>query len=131
MTNKYSAILKVGIATLVFTILHSLLFQIPYLKELSAAFYYQIPIVYLFFLTLSVIILLVLIKVNETAKDQLGYVFLLATSIKLGLSYVFLLPILNNKSIDGFPEKINFFGIFILYLAIEVFYTIRLLNNKQ
>lgn len=131
MTNKYSAIFKVGIATLVFTVLHLLLFQIPYLKELSATFYYQIPVVYLFFLALSVIILLVLIKVNETAKDQLGYVFLLATSIKLGLSYVFLLPILNNKSIDGFPEKINFFGIFILYLAIEVFFTIRLLNNKQ
>lgn len=131
MINKYNAILKVGIATLIFTVLHLLLFQIPYLKEISATFYYQIPIVYLFFLALSVIIFLVLIKVNETAKEQLGYVFLLATSLKLSLSYVFLLPILNNKSIDGFPEKINFFGIFILYLAIEVFFTIRLLNNKQ
>lgn len=131
MTNKYSAIFKVGIATLVFTVLHLLLFQIPYLKEISSTFFYQILVVYLFFLVLSVIILLVLIKVNETAKEQLGYVFLLATSIKLGLSYVFLLPILNEKTINGFPEKINFFGIFILYLAIEVFYTIRLLNNKQ
>ena len=131
MINKYSAIFKVGIATLVFAVLHLLLFQIPYLKEISSTFFYQIPIVYLFFLVLSTVILLVLIKVNDTAKEQLGYVFLLATSIKLGLSYVFLLPILNNKLIDGFPEKINFFGIFILYLAIEVFYTIRLLNNKQ
>ena len=131
MANKYSAIFKVGIATLVFTVLHLLIFQIPYLKEISSTFFYQIPIVYLFFLALSVIILLVLIKVNETAKDQLGYVFLLATSIKLGLSYVFLLPILNNKTIDSSPEKINFFAVFILYLAIEVFYTIRLLNNKQ
>lgn len=131
MTNKYSAILKVGIATVILTILHLLLFQIPYLKELSTKFYYQIPVVYLFFLGLSVIILLVLAKVNETAKDQLGYAFLLATSIKLGLSYVFLLPILNEKTVDGYPEKINFFGVFILYLTIEVFYTIRLLNNKQ
>ena len=131
MKNKYAPILKVAIATVIFTLLHLLLFQIPYLKELYSHFFYHIPLIYLFFLVLSAILLFILVKVNEKAKEQLGYVFLLATTIKLGLSYIFLLPILNHPSGDTFPEKMNFFGIFILYLVIEVFYTIRLLNNKQ
>ena len=71
-----------------------------------------------------------LVKVSEKSFDNVGMAFLISTSIKMAISYFILRPILNSP-IDNKIEKINFFCIFILFLAIETIITIRLLNKKQ
>jgi hypothetical protein len=47
------------------------------------------------------------------------------------VAYIFVKPILNLNLPKTPIEKINFFVIFIYFLAIETLVTIRILNNKQ
>lgn len=115
--------------TAVSLVVNMLVYQLPELEGAKQNFIYSIPLVYLFFFVFTMIILGVLIVIGKKKKEQLGYVFLFLTAAKMGLSYVFIRPILT-KTIDDPTEKINFFIVFILFLAIEAYYTARLLNNK-
>ena len=105
------------------------IYKLPQLEGARESFIYSVPIVYLFFFVFTLVILGVLIIIGKKKKEQLGYTFLFLTSAKMGLSYLFARPILA-KTIDDPTEKINFFIVFILFLAIEAYYTARLLNNK-
>ncbi|WP_395065506.1 hypothetical protein [Flavobacterium sp.] len=84
-----------------------------------------------FILTLfSVLILSTSIVVNSKNKDVVGMTFMLMTTVKVGVLYfVFskIVPSSNENSV----ERINFFIVFILFLAMETLITIRLLNKKQ
>jgi len=55
----------------------------------------------------------------------------LVTCVKMALSYVILHPIIHSDTQNIKIEKIDFFIIFALFLAIETIVTIRILNNKQ
>ena len=129
--TKYSPIFKIIIFSGILLFLHWLVFQLPSLEALQASFFYKLPLVYGFVALLSTIMMLVLIRIKTKAPEQLGYTFLLGTSIKMALCYLFLLPVLNRTGSAVYAEKINFFMIFILFLAMEAFFTTRLLNNKQ
>ena len=110
-------------------IANMLIYQVPELKAASQNFIYSLPLVYLFFFVFTIVILGVLLTLGKKKKEQVGYIFLFLTSAKMGLSYLLARPILT-KTIDDPTEKINFFIVFILFLAIEAYYTARLLNNK-
>lgn len=111
-------------------IIHLLVFQEPTLNKASQSFYYSIPFLYLLYIIFSKIILFVIIKVSEKNFDSTGMSFLVCTSIKLAVSYFILRPILNSSS-ENTIEKVNFFVVFILFLAVETLITIRLLNKNQ
>lgn len=117
----------IGVVCLVVNIL---IYKIPSLNITNDSFIYPLPVVYLFFLVLSLIILYVLIRIGKKNQEQMGYAFLLLTAGKMALSYVFARPMLT-KAVENSSEKVNFFAVFILFLAIEAYYTARLLNNKQ
>lgn len=131
MEKKYISIfVNTTLIAVAFLIINLLVYQIPDLKEPAANFVYPLPIVYLLFLVLSLMILAVLITVGKKSQGQIGYAFLFLTTIKMAVSYVFVRPILAHST-ENPTEKVNFFVIFILFLAIEAYYTARLLNNKQ
>lgn len=125
--NYLGIFFRTGIIACIFLVANMLLFQflLP-----APEFYYPLPVVYIFFLVFSLIILGVLIRISIKNKEQLGYAFLFLTSVKMAASYFFARPIIKH-SLGNPTEKINFFVIFILFLAIEAYYTARLLNNKQ
>ncbi|QYJ69085.1 DUF6168 family protein [Flavobacterium litorale] len=106
-----------------------LIYEQPELQATKQTFIYALPTMYLFFFGFTVAILVALIITGKKSKEQIGYVFLFLTATKMGLSYLFARPILN-KVVDDPTEKINFLVVFILFLAIEAYYTARLLNNK-
>ena len=116
--------------TLSVFLLHLLIFQISTLSEAALNFYYSIPFLYLLYFMFSVIILSFLFKVSKSNFDNVGMTFLISTSIKMVVSYFVLRPILNSTE-ESTIEKVNFFIIFILFLAIETVITIRLLNKNQ
>lgn len=122
--------LKLTALAAVFFVFNLLIYQLPDLKEKSSDFIYPLALVYLLFLVFSLIIIAVLIKVGRKSKEQIGYAFLLLTGVKMALCYAFARPIITKIG-ENPTEKINFFVIFILFLAIEAYYTARLLNNKQ
>jgi len=128
--SSLGTFIKVTAIASVFFVFNFLLYLQPDLKDKTADFIYPLPLVYLFFLVLSLLIIAVLVKVGKKNKEQIGYAFLLLTGVKMALSYAFGRPIITKLG-ENPTEKINFFMIFILFLAIEAYYTARLLNNKQ
>ena len=105
-------------------IIHKLIFFLLVAKTIEDNFIYSIPLLYGLFSIFSLLIVGVLIKVKERNIDNVGYTFLLLTSIKLVVAYLLIHPILK-ASLNQTPlEKINFFIIFIYFLATETILTI-------
>lgn len=85
---------------------------------------------YLSQVILSIIVLLVLLQVERKSKDQLGYVFLGLSSAKVIISYVFAKQFLFQEAIIEKEIKINFFIAFLIFLCLDAYFVIRLLNKK-
>lgn len=128
--NTTGIFLRVIIIAVLCFIANMILYKLPQFTGLTDLFIYPLWMVYLFFLLFSLLIVFILLKIKQKNEAQLGYAFLFLTTLKLCITYVFARKIIaatgNNPA-----EKVNFFAIFILFLAIEVYYTARLLNNKQ
>jgi hypothetical protein len=129
--KKYRPILEVVFLSMLVYLVHKLVFFINENHPKLQSFHFPIEVVYGFFFISSLLIILLLIKVNEKNIDNVGYTFLLITCIKIAISYAILFPILNSNHSNVRIEKINFFIIFALFLTIETIVTIRILNNKQ
>jgi len=110
-------------------LLHKIVFYSFNIDE--STFHYSLEILYLFFFILSGIILKILLVVKEKSFDNVGMSFLLATSVKMVICYLILRPLLQIPKPNNPTERINFFVLFIVFLAIETLFTIRLVNEKK
>jgi hypothetical protein len=129
--KKYRPLIEVvSLSILVYSI-HKLVFFLNENHPKLQGFHFPIEVVYGFFFISSLLIIFILIKVYEKSIDNVGFTFLLLTCLKIGISYVVLLPILNSGNPNLRTEKIDFFIIFALFLTIETIVTVRMLNNKQ
>lgn len=131
MITKYKPVLEVIVLAIVAFFVHELFFFLTDRTTIAGGFIYSIPILYLFFLVCSIVILLILIKMKEKNIDSVGQTFLLLTSIKMVLAYVLLYPILQSTSKLITVEKANFFITFAIFLTIETVVTVRILNKNQ
>ena len=129
--KKYQPILEVSFLSVVVYLVHKLFFFLNENTPKFQNFHFPIEIIYGFFFTCSIVILLILIKVKTRNLDYVGHTFLLVTFVKMAVSYAVLWPILHSGNPNMRIEKINFFIIFALFLTIETVVTIRLLNNKN
>jgi hypothetical protein len=129
--KKYRPILEVIFLSILVYLAHKLVFFLNENHPNLQGFHFPIEVVYGFFFICSLLIILILIKVNEKNIDNVGFTFLLVTFIKMALSYIILSPILNSGNPNVRTEKIDFFIIFALFLTIETIVTVRILNNKQ
>ena len=119
------------IIAFLFYAIHTTLFLFLLPKVTVQSFVYPLELLYLFFGFSSVLIVLLLVKIYQRNINNVGYTFLLLTSVKMVVAYFFLQPILNSNSEYIKIEKINFFIIFIIFLAIETIITIKMLNKKR
>ena len=85
---------------------------------------------YFFFLISSLLIIFALGKVRQSNIDYVGYAFLLLTCIKMAAAYAFFNVFFNDVTEGRSSCKMNFFIAFILFLGIETYSTIKLLNSK-
>lgn len=135
MTKFNLSKLKPTLDILIFALLgfafHKLCFYLFVSREFEDDFVYSILTLYIFFFCFSAAILFALQKIKEINIDYVGYSFLLLTSLKIGAAFIFAKPIMGNNLPQTPIEKLNFFVIFIYFLAIETYLTIRILNNKQ
>lgn len=129
--KKYHSLFTVFIAAILGLIVHKTAAHFIIPTAFEDHFIYSIPVLYLLFAILSAAIVSLLIKVKQTAIDSVGYAFLALTTVKMVIAYVFLKPIIQIDLPKTPSEKMNFFVIFIYFLAIETILTIRILNNKQ
>lgn len=129
--DKFKSIFTILVLGVIGFVIHKALFYFLVPKVYVAAFIYSIELLYLFFFFFSAMLVLVLDRVKEKSINSVGYTFLLLTTFKMGIAFLFLKPILAAGLPKTPTEKMNFFIIFIYFLAIETFVTIRILNNKQ
>ncbi len=85
---------------------------------------------YLLFFSLSFMISHIIYFVYKKYFDNLGYVFLLLTTLKIAVIYLFCTPIFTNIEVLKI-EKYHFFILFFIFLAIETVLTVLLLNKKN
>jgi hypothetical protein len=81
-------------------------------------------------LFMSLAILVTMIKIFKKAKEQLGFVFLGISTLKVGISYFFATEYLFQNKAMLEVNKANFFITFLFFLSLDVYITIRLLNEK-
>jgi H+/Cl- antiporter ClcA len=129
--KKYQPVIEAVSISVIVYLFHKLVFFLNDSNPKFHDFHFPIEIVYGFFLSCSAIILFILIKVKEKSIDNVGLTFLLITCIKMAISYAILSPILHSRNLNASTEKLNFFIVFAVFLAIETMLTIRILNNKQ
>jgi len=129
--EKFKSIFTILLSGIIGFAIHKLLFYFFVPIVFESDFIYSIPLLYLFFFFFSSLLFLVLDKIKKTNIDNVGYAFLVLTSIKMLVAYIFVKPILSLNLPKTPVEKMNFFIIFIYFLAIETVVTIRILNNKQ
>lgn len=129
--EKFKPLFTLFILGIIGFSIHKLVFHFFVNQSYEADFIYSIPLLYLFFFFFSALLVLILYKVKQTSINSVGYTFLLLTTFKMALSYLFLRPILSLNLPKTPTEKISFFIIFIYFLTIETLVTIRILNNKQ
>jgi len=122
--------LRIIVIAILGCIINTLVYMLPQFAGYMNAFTYPLYMIYLFFLMFSLLIIFILLKIKQKNEAQLGYAFLFLTTLKLGITYVFARKIIAATG-SSTAEKANFFAVFILFLVIEVYYTARLLNNKQ
>ncbi|MCA1967415.1 MAG: hypothetical protein LDL23_12315 [Flavobacterium sp.] len=79
---------------------------------------------------MTLVILLAMIKIYDTAKEQLGFAFLGLSTLKVGISYFFATEYLFQNKAMLETNKFNFFITFLFFLSLDVYFTIRLLNKK-
>jgi hypothetical protein len=128
LKKLYPFLTLMGISILLYGI-HKLIFYV--MKINQEQFHYSLEALYLLFFLLSSIIFVVLLKIKEKSFDNVGMSFLLATSIKMVFCYLILRPVLQIPKSNNPTERINFLILFIVFLAIETLFTIRLVNEKQ
>lgn len=124
-----TVILTLSIAVVLF-FGNKLILQTESFNQNFKLFSYSLETIYTVLCVFSVIILVTLLIVNSRNKDVVGLTYLLITSIKAGI-IIFIFSDIISSSNKNTVERINFFIVFILFLAIETLITIRLLNKKQ
>ncbi|WP_333599045.1 hypothetical protein [Flavobacterium sp.] len=129
--KKYHSLFIVLLASIIGLIIHKIIFYWFVPGVFESNFVYSIPSLYVFFGVFALLIVFVLRIVKEKSIDNVGYTFLLLTTLKMAVAYAFLQPILEANLAKTPTEKMSFFSIFIYFLAIETIVTIRILNNKQ
>jgi hypothetical protein len=129
--KKFQPLLEVLIAAILCFGIHNLFFYYHQNNPNYQHFQFTLTAIYGFFLTCSIAIILLLLFVKERSIDNVGFTFLFATCLKIGISFALLMPILNSKISNIGYEKINFFIVFALFLSIETSVAIRILNNNQ
>lgn len=129
--KKLQPLLEVFIAAILCFAIHSLFFYYNQNNPKFQDFHFDLTTVYVFFLSCSLTIIMLLLFVKQRSIDNVGFTFLFATCLKIGISFALLMPILNSKNSNIGYEKINFFIVFAIFLIIETTVTIRILNNNQ
>ena len=129
--KKFQPIFEVLIVSLLLIVAHKLFFYWNENNPKYQNFYFSLETIYGFFSFSSIIIVSFLLFVKHKSKDNVGNTFMLITCLKTGISFALLNPILNSGNQNVGIEKINFFVIFALFLALETVVTARILNNNQ
>jgi hypothetical protein len=111
--------------------LHKAIAAYTVLGSRIEGFEYSLETIYGFFAICSMVILGILIVVRNRNLDATGQAFMAATFVKMFVAYGFLYPALFPVTEVTNPGKMNFFAVFLIFLALETLVCMRLLNRNS
>lgn len=83
----------------------------------------------LVFLSLATYGLVILI--HYIIKEYTGFAFIASILLKMFVVLWFLFPLIESELANKIPDVINFFLPFFIFLAMEVWFSIRLLQSEE
>lgn len=125
----FKKLLYIPILATIMFFCHLFLFKIIEINTIT--FTYTLLQLYLFYSSMSLVVVTISILILKKNIDQVGMVFMATTVVKMMICAVAIQPVLAQTTSNIKIEKINFFVLFLIFLAIETLFTIRILNNKQ
>ncbi|GEM56389.1 hypothetical protein B0A58_04565 [Flavobacterium branchiophilum NBRC 15030 = ATCC 35035] len=126
--SKLRAVWETLILGIITYIIHKIIVAIQWPET---TFLFSLETIYMYFIAIAATIALILSILNEKNNYIVGYTFLALTTIQMASSYYFIYEFDQVAKSDLKIEKINFFIIFVLFLAIETSTTARMLNKNQ
>lgn len=127
---QFRPILEIVALSAIAFVIHWLLFHFV-MVGVENGFQYSLITLYSFFAVCAFLITMTSILIKHVTIDMVGQGFLLTTFIKMFICFGVFYPKLNQETSNNGTELANFIVVFLLFLAMETYITIRILNNKQ
>jgi hypothetical protein len=96
----------------------------------NISFFYATWSIYVFHFILTLISYGFLLFVNKTFADKTGFAFMGFSLLKMLAAVVFLIPLLQSDVVSKIPDVSAFFIPYFLFLFIETFFAVKLLNKQ-
>ena len=87
--------------------------------------------VYLFFFLISIAISWSVTQIKKHYETFVGLLFVSALTLKMIFTYLLLRPVLEINNPIGLLEKTNIVVILLVTIGIDVFFAIKLINEKK
>src|SRR5690554_4889596 len=82
-------------------------------------------------LIMSLVTYGLVVFVHYIIKEYTGFAFIASIVFKMFVSLWFLLPLIESEFPNKIPDVINFFLPFFIFLGMEVWFSIRLLQSQE
>lgn len=93
-------------------------------------FFYSAWSIYMFNVSATFAVYLLLIYVNKTFPTYTGFTFLGASLFRMMAAVVFLIPFIKSDVKNPITDVSSFFIPYFLFLLFETYFTIRLINKS-
>ena len=93
--------------------------------------YNPIKEVYLFNYFITIISLFILFVIKLKFNDKVGFASLGLGILKMAVSVVYLMPLIDSNFLNKIPDTLSFFSAYFIFLIIESVIVIKLLNKKN
>jgi hypothetical protein len=131
MQSKVKLLLQLLLLVGVSYAFHLGLYQFTSLGQTAASFQFSLLQLYLFFGISAFLLLGILSFLPKRFTDNLGFVFIWLTLLKMALAYWFFYAVTASSAAANTIEKRQVFMVFAWFLAIETYLSARILNNTQ
>lgn len=111
-------------------VIHFTFFQFSSLKIEQENFYYSIVALYMLFFVLSQLTVAIVHSVSKKNFESTGFTFLAILTMKMGIYFLMLRPILSKVS-ENVIEKTNFVVLIFIFSVIDIVLVSQILNKKQ
>ncbi len=92
--------------------------------------YYPLWVFYIFHFIATGLIYIFLLFIHQNFKEKTGFAFMGMGLLKMLAAVLFLLPALLNAKETAFENMLAFFIPYFLYLFLETYFAVRLINSK-
>jgi hypothetical protein len=130
MSKNFKPVLIAFFVALTVYILNKSYFLIFNSEPKEGGFKFLLEIMYIFFFVFSAIIIFIMNLAKKISPENVGFIFMFITTLKVGISYFIFSSIISSEN-TNIVGRINFFIVFIVFLAIEAVFAIILLNKNQ